>query len=181
GINSPTLAIDRSNDAGNDWVHVSFLPQGASQGMASVVVGGKALLIVNLPTVSWQPHIIGVGQSASEFLVSADGGRTFKASPLAGVPDKAQPIITPLIVESDGSLIVAFSNVNGHMAKVYSWKLGQASWRMFAPAAPSGQLVALLRAGTSASDETFWAVTHDEGVQQDNTTLFTYTVSSYQP
>jgi hypothetical protein len=180
GINSPTLAIDRSNDAGNNWVHVSFLPQGASQGMASVIVGGKALLIVNLPTVSWQPHIIGVGQTANEFLVSADGGRTFKASPLAGVPDKAQPIITPLIVESDGSLIVAFSNVNGHMAKVYSWKLGQASWRMFAPAAPSGQLVALLRAGSSASDETFWAVTHDEGVQQDNTTLFTFSVSSSQ-
>jgi hypothetical protein len=180
-LNSPTLAIDRSDDAGENWVHVSFLPKGSSQGMASVIVGGKALLIVNLPAVDWQPHIISVGQSASEFLVSSDGGATFEASPLAGVPDKAQPIVTPLIVESDGSLIVAFSNVNGHMAKVYSWKLGQASWRMFAPVAPSGQLTTLLRVGASASDETFWAVTRDEGVQQDNTMLYTFTVSSYQP
>ena len=180
GLNAPTLAIDRSNDAGENWVHVSFLPQGASQGMASVIVGGKALLVVNLPAVSWQPHIISVGQSASEFLVSVDGGRTFKAAPLAGVPAKAQPILAPLIVESDGSLVVAFTTNDGQAAKVYSWKLGQASWRMFAPT-PNGQLARLLRAGTPGADETFWAVIQDNGVQQDNTMLYTFTVSSYQP
>jgi hypothetical protein len=180
GLNAPTLAIDRSDDAGENWVHVSFLPQGASQGMASVIVGGKALLVVNLPAVSWQPHIISVGQSASEFLVSADGGRTFKAAPLAGVPAKAQPIIAPLIVEGDGSLVVAFTTNDGQAAKVYVWKLGQASWRMFAPA-PNGQLATLLRAGANGADETFWAVIQDNGVQQDNTMLYTFTVASYQP
>lgn len=179
-LNSPTLAIDRSDDAGNSWVHVSYLPKGASQGMASVIVGGKAVLVVNLPAVDWQPHIINVGQSASEFLVSADGGHTFKAAPLAGVPDKAQPTVAPLIVESDGSLVVAFSSSNGELAKLYIWKLGQASWRMFAPA-PNGVLASLLRTVSSSGVETFWAVTRDAGVQQNNNLLYTYSVASYQP
>ena len=179
GLNSPTLAIDRSDDAGENWVHVSFLPQGVSQGMASVIVGGKALLVVNLPAVSWQPHIIGVTQSASEFLVSADGGHTFKASPLAGVPEKAQPIIAPPIVQSDGSLVVAFSNDNGQTAKIYSWKLGQANWRMFAPA-PNGTLALLLRVVAPDGSATFWAVVRDAGVQQNNTMLYTYTIANYQ-
>ena len=112
--------------------------------------------------------------------MSVDGGRTFKAAPLAGVPAKAQPILAPLIVESDGSLVVAFTTNDGQAAKVYSWKLGQASWRMFAPT-PNGQLARLLRAGTPGADETFWAVIQDNGVQQDNTMLYTFTVSSYQP
>ena len=179
-LNSPTLAIDRSDDAGNNWVHVSYLPKGASQGMASVIVGGKALLVVNLPAVDWQPHIISVGQSASEFLVSADGGHTFKTSPLAGVPDKAQPIIAPLIVESDGSLVVAFSSSNGELAKLYTWKLGQANWRQFAPA-PNGVLASLLHTVSPGGGETFWAVTRDAGAQQANNVLYTYSVASYQP
>lgn len=181
-LNSPVLALDRSDDAGNNWVHVSFLPQGASQGMASVIAGGKPLLFINLPAVNWQPHIIGVTQSADEFLASSDGGRTWKKSPLAGAPANATPIIAPLMVRADGSLIVAFTTQadQGQAAKVYSWKPGATSWQVIAPA-PDGRVSTLRYTVSPTGEESFWAVITSKSVQSGNTELFTYTVDRYQP
>jgi hypothetical protein len=179
-LNSPVLALDRSDDAGNNWVHVSFLPQGASQGMASVIANGKPLLVINLPAVSWQPHIIGVTQSADEFLASSDGGSTWKKSPLAGTPDKAVPIIAPLIVRADGSLVVAFTNDNGQTVKLYSWKLGQAGWFLFIPP-PAGRLATLRYTVSPTGEESFWAIITRSSKQVGNTQLFTFEVDRYQP
>jgi hypothetical protein len=179
-LNSPVLALDRSDDTGNNWVHVSFLPQGASQSMASVIADGKPLLVINLPAVNWQPHIIGVTQSADEFLASSDGGRSWKKSPLAGLPDKAQPVIGPLIVRADGSLIVAFSNDSGRTVKLYSWKLGQAGWLLFIPP-PAGQLATLRYTVSSTGEESYWAIIISKAVQMGNTQLFTYAVERYLP
>jgi hypothetical protein len=177
-LNSPVLALDRSDDAGNTWVHVSFLPQGASQGMTAVMVGSTPLLIINLPAVNWQPHIIGVTQSADEFLASKDGGKTWKKSPLAGVPDKAQPIIAPLIVRSDGSLVVAFPGGGPGTSKLYAWKPGEASWHLFAPA-PQGMVSTLRHTVSPAGDETFWAVIVSASKQSGNTQIFTFDVTRY--
>ncbi len=181
-LNSPVLAIDRSDDAGNNWVHVSFLPQGASQGMASVIANGKPLLVVNLPAVNWQPHIIGVTQSADEFLASSDGGRTWKKSPLAGPPDKATPIIGPVIVRADGSLVVSFTTQadQGQAAKVYTWKPGEASWRVIAPA-PDGRVSTLRYTVSPSGEESFWAVITSSSKQEANTQLFTFEVDRYLP
>jgi hypothetical protein len=181
-INSPALALDRSDDAGTNWVHVSYLPMGASEGMTSVLVGGKYQLYINLPAVSWQPHIIGVTQAPNEFMMSNDGGHTWKTAPLKGVPDRVQPVIAPLIVRADGSLVVAFVLANTPNASVivYSWKHGDTSWREFAPA-PHGQMSTLLRTVSSTGDETYWAVINSGGIQQGNNMTFTFTISSYQP
>lgn len=188
-LNSPELGLYRSNNGGQSWLTVGSLPQNsappwktASQGMAVVTVGGKPLLVMNLPKVTWQPHIIGVTQTADEFYVSSDGGHTWKVSPLKGVPDKAQPIISPLIVRADGSLVVAFAGEadQGLNATLYTWKPGQASWKVFAPA-PDGHLSALLRTVSNTGDETFWAVVNAGAAQVGNTQTFTFAVASYQP
>jgi hypothetical protein len=181
-LNSPVLALDRSDDAGNNWVHVSFLPQGASQGMASVIANGKPLLVINLPAVNWQPHIIGVTQSADEFLASSDGGHSWKKSPLAGPPDKAIPIIAPVIVRADGSLVVSFTTQAdlGQAAKVYSWKPGETSWRVIAPA-PEGRISTLRYTVSPTGEESFWAVITSSSKQVGNTQLFTFDVDRYQP
>ncbi|HEU4785353.1 MAG TPA: sialidase family protein, partial [Ktedonobacterales bacterium] len=181
-LNSPVLALDRSDDAGNNWVHVSFLPQGASQGMASVIANGKPLLVINLPAVNWQPHIIGVTQSADEFLASSDGGSTWKKSPLAGTPDKAVPIIAPLIVRADGSLVASFTTQAdlGQAAKIYSWKPGETSWRVIAPA-PEGRVSTLRYTVYLSGEEAFWAVITSASKQVGNTQLFTYVVDRYAP
>lgn len=177
-INAPALSLYRSDNAGRTWSSVSTLPQGGtSEGMAVVIVGGKPLLVMNMPTVSWQPHIIGVSLSVSEFRVSSDGGHTWVSSPLQGVPEKAKPVITPLIVQADGSLIVAFSpSGDGQNAMLYSWKPGQTSWRVFAPA-PNGTLKTLLHTVAPSGDETFWAVIQGSFADQ-NVSL---TVEKYQP
>jgi hypothetical protein len=181
-INSPVLALDRSDDAGDNWVHVSFLPQGASQGMASALIDGKPLLVINLPAVNWQPHIIGVTQSADEFLASSDGGQSWKKSPLAGAPDKAAPIIAPPIVRADGSLVVAFSTQadQGLAAKVYTWKPGETSWRVFAPA-PHGYVSTLRYTVSPTGEESFWAVITQKSQQAGSTLLYTFEVDRYQP
>lgn len=181
-LNSPVLALDRSDDAGNNWVHVSFLPQGASQGMVSVIANGKPLLVINLPAVNWQPHIIGVTQSADEYLASSDGGYTWKKSPLAGPPDKAIPIIAPPIVRADGSLVVSFTTQAdlGQAAKVYSWKLGESSWRVIAPA-PDGRVSTLRYTVSPNGEESFWAVITRSSQQASNTQQFTFEVDRYQP
>jgi putative zinc finger protein/BNR/Asp-box repeat protein len=181
-LNSPALALDRSDDAGATWVHVSYLPQGASQGMKSVLVGGKYRLYINIPAVSWQPHIISVTQAPNEFSMSNDGGHTWKTSPLKGVPAKVQPVIAPLMVRDDGSLVVAFAlaNTPNASAIVYSWKPGDTTWREFAPA-PHGPMSTLLRTVSATGAETYWAVIFSGSTQQGNTTTFTFAVSSYQP
>lgn len=181
-LNSPALSIYRSDNAGNYWVHISNLPQGGIQGMATATVGGKPLLIINLPSVNWQPHIISVAQNASEYRVSSDGGRTWVSAPLAGVPDKAQPVISQLIVRADGSLVVPFAGAadQGHGAKLYTWAPGEKSWRVLAPA-PNGPVVTVLYTISSTGDETFWAVIRSSATQVGNTQAITYTVSSYQP
>ncbi len=181
-LNSPVLALDRSDDAGNNWVHVSFLPQGASQGMASALSDGKPLLVINLPAVNWQPHIIGVTQSADEFLASSDGGHSWKKSPLAGPPDKALPIIAPLIVRADGSLVVSFTTQadQGQAAKVYTWKPGETSWQVIAPA-PDGHVSTLRYTVSPTGEESFWAIITSKSVQTGNTQLFTFAVDRYQP
>lgn len=177
-LSSPALALDRSDDAGANWVHASFLPLAAVQGMAAVVVNGKALLVVNVPSVSWQPHIIAVAPSASEFIVSSDGGRTWKTAPLQGVPDKAQPVLAPLNIRADGSLVVAFAspNADGQAATLYTWKAGESRWQQFAPA-PAGHLSTLLRTSAS-SGEIFWAVTKSNVTPSG---MLTFTVATYQP
>jgi hypothetical protein len=175
-LNSPTIAIDRSDDAGNNWAHVSFLPQGAVQGMASVMVGGKPLLVVNIPAVSWQPHIINVTQSPTQYRVSADGGKTWKVSPSRGVPANAKPVVAPLSMRADGSLVAAFSaSGDGANARVYSWRPGEVSWRMFAPA-PGGQLATLLRTASSTEGEALWAVVRGD---ISSTGVFTFTIAKY--
>lgn len=181
-LNSPVLALDRSDDAGNNWVHVSFLPQGASQGMASVIANGKPLLVINLPAVTWQPHIIGVTQSADEYLASSDGGHSWKKSPLAGPPDKAVPIIAPPIVRADGSLIVSFTTQAdlGQAAKIYSWKPGESSWRVIAPA-PDGRVSTVRYTVSPTGEESFWAVITRSSKQVGNTQMFTFEVDRYQP
>jgi hypothetical protein len=181
-LNSPVLALDRSDDTGNNWVHVSFLPQGASQGMVSVIANGKPLLVINLPAVTWQPHIIGVTQSADEYLASSDGGHTWKKSPLAGPPDKAVPIIAPPIVRADGSLVVSFAAQAdlGQAAKIYSWKPGESSWRVIAPA-PDGRVSTLRYTVSPTGEESFWAVITRSTKQVGNTQLFTFDVDRYQP
>lgn len=184
-LNSPQPSLYRSNNAGTSWVDVGTLPKGgakaqsAVQGMAAMTVGGKTLLVVNLPVVTWQPHIIGVAQTADEFHVSSDGGHTWTTSPLKGVPDKALPIIAPLIVRSDGSLVVSFTTDadQGQAAKLYTWSAGQASWQVFAPA-PEGHIASLLHTVSSTGSEAFWAVIRSA---TSSTGMTTFGVASYQP
>jgi hypothetical protein len=182
-INSPVIAIDRSDDGGANWVHASFLPQGSVQGMAAVMVAGKTQLIVNVPGVNWQPHIINVTQSATEFLISTDGGRSFKHSPLKGIVTGARPVVAPLTIRADGSLVVAFdttANGDDTATKLYTWKLGDASWQEFAPG-PHGQLSTLLRTVAPDGRETFWAVIQAFLATPDNAQAFTFTIADYQP
>ena len=184
-LNSPQPSLYRSNNAGTSWADVGILPkagaqaQSAVQGMAAVTVGGKAELVVNLPVVTWQPHIIGVEQTADEFHVSVDGGHTWITSPLKGVPDKALPVVGPLIVRADGSLVVSFTTNadQGQAAKLYTWKPGEASWQVLAPA-PEGHTATLLYTISPTGVETFWAVIR---AGTSSTGLTTFSVASYQP
>lgn len=174
-LNSPALSLYRSDNGGAGWYNVGTLAQGAVQGMASATVDGTSLLILNLANVTWQPHIINVTLSPSDFRVSSDGGRTWKIAPTAGVPEKAQPVVAPLIVRADGSLVVAFTGDGPSATKLYSWKPGEASWHVFAPL-PDGMVSTVLRTGSASGDEMYWAVLRsDTGAQS------TFTVAKYLP
>jgi hypothetical protein len=131
-------------------------------------------LYLNLPAVNWQPHIIGVDQSPAEYRVSADGGHTWKSAPSQGLPNNAKPVLAPLIVRADGSLVVAFSGDAPGSTKLYTWKPGEASWKVFAPA-PDGLLSTVLRTVSATGDETYWAVLESPNA------LTTFAVLSYQP
>jgi hypothetical protein len=182
-INTPALSLYRSDNGGGSWSAVGSLPNGAmSQGMAALTVNGKLTLVMNLPIVSWQPHIIGVAQAADEFRVSSDGGHTWTTSPLSGAPNKARPVIAPLIVRADGSLVVAFTNdaYSVGKTKLYTWKPGEASWKVFAPA-PPGQVSTLLRTVSSTGEETFWAIVVDSSAINTNSQVTTFAVARYQP
>lgn len=180
-LNSPSPSLYRSDNAGRTWAMVGNLPKGAAvQGMAAVIVGGKPMLVLNTPQVNWQPHIIGVTQSADEFRISVDGGYTWKTSPLNGVPDKAQPVVAPLIVRADGSLVVAFStDPMNAPATVYSWKPGATTWNIFAPA-PADSMATLFYTTSASGDETLWAVLRNGSSPTDGN-AFVFDVARYQP
>jgi hypothetical protein len=186
GVNAPPAALYRSNDDGQTWLTVGELPQrpgsqgaAAPHGMVAMMVGGKPLLIMNLPVINWDTFGIGVDQSADEFYISSDGGHTWQASPTAGAPAKALPIVAPLIVRADGSLVVAFSTPsdNGQNAKLYTWKADAASWQVLAPA-PEGHIATLRYTISPMGDERFWAVITSGPTPSGITT---FSVASYQP
>lgn len=182
-VNAPAPSLYRSDNSGGSWSLVGPLPKGTmSQGMEARTVNGKLTLVMNLPLVTWQPHIIGVAQTADEFRVSNDGGHTWTTSPLSGAPNKARPVIAPLIVRADGSLVVAFTDEadSGQAAKLYTWKSGETSWKMFAPAAPS-RISTLLRTVSSTGEETFWAVIAASSATDANSQVITFAVARYQP
>jgi hypothetical protein len=163
----PKLSLYRSDDAGATWSHASDFPEGSVlQGMAATTVDGKSLLYANFPAASWQignhTESANATQYANEFHVSDDGGRTWRAAPLKGVPTNARVIVSPISPRADGSLVVAFSTASGsdgNGAVIYNWRPGESSWRQFAPAlAPQANVVALLRVAAATGGETFWAV-----------------------
>jgi hypothetical protein len=89
------------------------------------------------------------------------------------------PIVAPLIVRADGSLVVAFSTPsdNGQNAKLYTWKADAASWQVLAPA-PEGHIATLRYTISPMGDERFWAVITSGPTPSGITT---FSVASYQP
>jgi hypothetical protein len=178
----------RSDDGGQSWQSAGMLPESLmSQGMTVVSVGGKTMLYVHAPKL----HAGSKGSTfaaGNDFLVSSDGGKTWMTAPLQGLFDVAQPLDSPLLVRSDGSLVVAFSPPgSGQQATIYSWKPGASSWKLFAPA-PAGGLWKLLRTVSASGAETFWAVTaidhwsanaHAKGLGSAD--VLQFAVAKYQP
>lgn len=181
GASAPSLY--RSDNSGGSWSLVGSLPTGTmSQGMEARTVNGKLVLVMDLPTITSEPHITGFSQAADEFRVSSDGGHTWTTSPLSGAPNKAQPVIAPLIVQADGSLVVSFTDETRSAGKatLYTWKPGETSWRVFAPA-PPGHISTLLRTVSATGDETFWAVIAVSSANVANSQVITFAVARYQP
>ncbi|HEX5440344.1 MAG TPA: hypothetical protein VFW76_05635 [Ktedonobacterales bacterium] len=65
-------------------------------------------------------------------------------------------------------------------AKVYSWKPGETSWRVIAPA-PNGRVSTLRSTVSPTGEESFWAIITRSSAQTGNTQLITFEVDRYQP
>jgi len=141
------LTLWRSDDAGAHWSRQGILatpnlrgvliahPEGTNRalmsmalprttGMATDKMGGK------YPTFSTDP---------ADLKVSADGGKTWKSAPAAGIPAGLKPSydIGLMGTLSDGSVVVDFiaqnrqENFGG--STLFAWKLGDTAWRQLAP------------------------------------------------
>jgi hypothetical protein len=117
------LTLWRSDDAGQHWSRVGILPK---------EVGGQ--ILVEPTSADGQPLLYG------NMYTSADGGNTWYAAPLAGLPPNIR--VQTLGVRHDGSLLVGALPSNGAAGQsvsetIYRWHAGDASWQQLGSPLPS--------------------------------------------
>ncbi|HLZ25184.1 MAG TPA: sialidase family protein [Ktedonobacterales bacterium] len=140
----------RSDDAGATWIQVVTIANWAlnlSPALVAANVNGDPTRPL-LYTEQMSSQLL----SASDVAVSADGGKTWRNAPLAGVPAKAQLLMMGSAALPDGSIVAAVSSVpapggqqgsatptpsmNGAPAAVscYYWSPGASAWKLLTPA-----------------------------------------------
>ena len=174
-------AIWRSDDAGKSWVRAFTLPQAQfPQGgslAAARLVNGKTFLYA----VTYSPPIGDIAPNGA--LVSSDGGQTWQAAPVRGIPDSQHAAPYSVITRSDGAVVmvfrtpqlnIAFDEGILHSAAYYSWKPGDKSWTRLSPLfdAEAVQQVWITPANDAKPLESIWAL-----IYRDPT--LTYVEDSY--
>jgi hypothetical protein len=178
---APPIYLWRSADAGAHWTKVGQLPANAWLGMAVVArAQGQPLLYIHLPQVTVQGHGTSITDGPTSLKVSADGGKTWTAAPVAGIPGGGvtRPYSGPLCVLSDGTVVENYGEPTA--TALYGWKLGDTTWRQVAPQI-KGDVRQVLVVPQGGSDA-FVAVTVAGYAQSGQSiTGETITVQSYLP
>lgn len=150
----PPYTLWRSDDAGVRWHRVGPVPLSDVSNMAVVPRHGGDPLLYLATAV---PSASTVGGFNGAFVVSADGGATWRQAPTAGLPasDVEQSILGVL---SDGSILArspAPSPSGPTSFILYAWKDGVAGWRQVAPPLLADGILTVTSAG--AGHDAIWA------------------------
>lgn len=161
-----------SDDSGAHWMQVNTLPGQTERGLqvAQTVGTTQSILYADMPTKTGS-STDKVGEAvpvwtdaATDLKYSLDGGKTWHAAPAAGAPTALKPYWAPSAVLGDGSVVWQFSkygNDDPTGASLYAWKPGDSSWRLLAPAVPTGFIDGLTVISSSGHGDQLWAVTRD--------------------
>lgn len=152
----PPATLWRSDDAGATWREVAPVPFGDASSLAVVPRQGATDPLLYLAT-SVQSSTA-VGGEAAVFMVSEDGGVTWRQAPNGGRPvDGTEPSI--LGVLSDDSILARDAwpaNSSPATFTLYAWKDGDAAWRKVT--SPLNADGVLLVTSAGAGHDAIWAV-----------------------
>jgi hypothetical protein len=158
-----TEELWQSDDAGATWHQAGSLPGMDVQSLlvSSQGAGALPLLYAFVPGIS--------AILPSDLKVSSDGGITWHAAPVQGIPTDANvlpasvyTLAGPMGALSDGSVLAGFmgtARTPPYLAlTLFRWKPGEAAWHQVSPAAiGSPQYVLVI-----GQPEVIWLVIADE-------------------
>ncbi|HEV8193298.1 MAG TPA: sialidase family protein [Ktedonobacterales bacterium] len=171
------LVLWRSDDAGAHWFRQGTLTTPNVRGALITHVQGadRPLLYMGLPRTAEMATDKMGGQypifsaDPSDLKASADGGKTWKSAPAAGIPAGLKPYYDMGLMGtlSDGSVVMDFiaqnREENFEGSTLFAWKPGDASWRQLAPPVTweAGALLAI--AGFGPGADTLYLTMVDRG------------------
>lgn len=144
-VNATNYTLWRSDNAGASWRPViGSFPDNGYTSMQVIDRSGNTVPLLYI-ALSGQDGTSPTG-SATQFMVSTDGGVTWTAAPTNGLlpPSQMEPMLQGTL--ADGSILVEGPrpSPSGPSALVfYAWKDGQSAWRQVAPGVVSGRLLAI--------------------------------------
>lgn len=176
----------RSDNAGQNWTRIANPPNG-SLAAAGTIDGASVLY-----TTSASEPLGDIAPTGVQ--VSADGGKTWQASPASGIPVGQHAAPYSAMTRPDGTLVmlfrtpqlnIAFDEGILHDAAYYAWKPGEKSWTRLTSTfnAEAVQQTWITPADDVKPLETIWAV-----IYQDPTLTYegesyikdgTYTIAGY--
>lgn len=150
----PPYTLWRSDDAGASWHRVGPVPFSDVSNMAVVARNGGDPLLYLATAVS---SASAVGGLDGAFVVSADGGATWRQVPRVGLPDDVEPSI--LGVLSDGSILARSPSPSPSgptTFTLYAWRDGDTAWRQVTSPITADGILTVTSAGTG--HDAIWAV-----------------------
>lgn len=149
----------RSNDGGAHWAKVGMLPDTASS-IVLVDRGTNADPLIYIHT----PVYARPSGPDPQVSVSQDGGKTWQATPTAGLPvpstsRELNSTYGPLAALSDGSVLNIFPTQNQTLVFA-AWKPGDKAWHRVAPDLVESQFLSSFFITPGSGDNaTFWLIT----------------------
>lgn len=167
----------RSDDAGAHWTETGALTD-SSSGLLSVTSDshGAAPIVYEFVVTR------STGKSPASYRASLDGGHTWQAAPLSGIP----PVLKPFFGETltDGTNVVAFVDPSRsqiatlqYVLTFYAWKAGQNSWHQISPPTTTqGEPRDTFITRSNGGRSTIWLVTSSATFPPATYTIQRYTL-----